>query len=116
MVEYLGGTVVAAADDLSAADGPLFEADATPAALPMDDLGYEAAKSEITVNSELTPDAERLIRDRIIDTDPDCRRVAYMAVRWMDEQNSYNAMFYTLNGRPAAGAHGRSRHRPHGVR
>jgi len=99
-------TACAAQGDIAPTDGPLFEADATPAALPMDDLGYEAAKSEITVNSELTPDAERLIRDRIIDTDPDCRRVAYMAVRWMDEQNSYNAMFYTLNGRPAAGASG----------
>ena len=92
--------------ELSPTNGPVFEADATPAALPMDDLGYEAAKSDLRIERELAPDADRMIRDRLVETDPDCRRVAYMAVRWRDDQNSYDAMFYSLSGRPAAGATG----------
>jgi hypothetical protein len=107
LVTGLALTACAPSED-ALTDGPLFEADGTPAAKPTDDLGYEAAREALRLSRDarVTPELDEDIRDRLDEVDTDCVRVAFLALRWSDADNDFHGNFYTLRGRPVAKTRG----------
>jgi hypothetical protein len=107
LVTGLALTACAPSED-TLTDGPLFEADGTAAAKPTDDLGFEAARKALRLSRDarVTPDLEQDMRDRLDEVDTDCVRVAFLALRWSDDDNDFHGSFYTLRGRPVAKTRG----------
>jgi len=85
--------------EITPIDGDIFEADAVPSDKPMDDPGFSAALEalRLEVKPDSTDDVDRRLRDAI-EPDTDCKRVAYLGVRWKDASHRFKGTFYSLDG------------------
>lgn len=87
-------------------DGPLFQTDQVAATLPWEDRGFEAARTDLTDATDLDEPINPDWREHLPPSTPQCDRVAYLGLRWFDEDTRFRGIFYALDGEPVAKTRG----------
>ena len=87
-------------------DGPIFEADQVAASMPWEDPGFDVARAALTDATDLDEPTNPDWREHLPPSTPQCDRVAYLGLRWFDEDTRFQGRFYALDGQPLAKTRG----------